>query len=585
MTITITPTKLSGAVTPPPSKSQAHRLLIAAALARGESVIENVAFSQDIEATLRCLEELGAGFERDGSTVTVRGMGANVMSPLRRMAYPHLDCGESGSTLRFLIPIALAVRGGGIFHGSGRLMERPLKPYFDLFDEKGIFYEQKDGVLTVSGLLEPGEYRLPGNVSSQFFTGLLFALPLLGGPSALIPTTMLESEGYIQMTLQAMARFGVMMPAALSLPPQYHPGGNQTYTAANARVEGDWSQAGFWYAAKFLGGGVELTGLDQNSTQGDRVIAYYGSELAKPGEAALDVSGCPDLVPPLAAMAALRAGETTRLTNAARLRMKESDRLASVTAVLNALGADVEEGSDCLTIRGKEALPGGVTVDSFNDHRIAMMTAVAATRCEKPVTITGAECVAKSYPDFWEEYERLGGQVERAYDLALSPIGPDNWKQAALLTTDAERLNPLDQKWVTSNAFSLLQAVYAPAWTCRLILADGEAAGLAFFGLWAERGNVPLLCRYMIDVDRQGRGLGAQALPLVLEEMYSLYGRREICLTVEPENVRAIRLYERFGFRPTGEFDCTEEIYRLPAPAAPFVGRDDPGAPRFTGGV
>ena len=219
MNVTITPGGLAGSVTPPPSKSQAHRLLIAAALARGESVITNVALSQDIEATIRCLEELGAEFTVDGSTVTVRGMGANAMSPLRRMAYPHLDCGESGSTLRFLIPIALAVRGGGVFTGHGRLMERPLKPYFDLFDEKGIFYEQKDGALTVSGLLTPGEYRLPGNVSSQFFTGLLFALPLLNGPSALIPTTPLESEGYIQMTLQAMAQFGVELPVTLSLPP------------------------------------------------------------------------------------------------------------------------------------------------------------------------------------------------------------------------------------------------------------------------------------------------------------------------------------------------------------------------------
>ena len=411
MDITITPAKLSGHVTPPPSKSQAHRLLIAAALAEGESVISNVAFSQDIEATIRCLEELGARFDIDGPTVTVHGMGANAMSPLRRMAYPHLDCGESGSTLRFLIPIALAVRGGGIFTGRGRLMERPQKPYFGLFDEKSIFYEQKDGVLTVSGLLTPGVYRLPGDVSSQFFTGLLFALPLLDGPSAIIPTTPLESEGYIQMTLQAMAQFGVEMPATLSLPPQYHPQGNQTYRAANAAVEADWSQAGFWYAARFLGNLVEPADLDLNSAQGDSIITYHTQELSKPGNAEIDVSGCPDLVPPLAVMAALRAGQTTRLTNAARLRIKESDRLASITAVLNALGANVEEGPDFLTIRGKELLRGGVSVDSHNDHRIAMMAAVAATRCEGPVTVLGAECVAKSYPDFWEEYERLGGKI------------------------------------------------------------------------------------------------------------------------------------------------------------------------------
>ena len=413
MDITITPSKLSGNVTPPPSKSQAHRLLIAAALADGESVISNVAFSQDIEATLRCLGELGAGFAVDGSTVTVRGMGANSMSPLRRMAYPHLDCGESGSTLRFLIHIALAVRGGGIFTGHGRLMERPQKPYFDLFDEKGIFYERKDGVLTVAGLLTPGVYCLPGNVSSQFFTGLLFALPLLNGPSAIIPTSPLESEGYIQMTLRVMAQFGVELPVTLSLPPHYHPQGNQTYRAANAAVEADWSQAAFWYAAGALGNPVVPAGMDPYSLQGDRVVMEQLLALSGPGDLALDVSGCPDLVPPLAVTAALRAGRATRLTNAARLRIKESDRLASVTAVLGALGADITEGPDFLEIRGKETLSGGAAVDSFNDHRIAMMAAIAATRCETPITITGAQCVAKSYPDFWEVYGQLGGNVRR----------------------------------------------------------------------------------------------------------------------------------------------------------------------------
>ena len=409
MNITITPAKLAGTVTPPPSKSQAHRALIAAALAHGESVISNVALSQDIEATIRCLEELGARFRRGGGGIAVQGMGANVMSPLRRMAYPRLDCGESGSTLRFLIPVALAVRGGGVFIGHGRLMERPLTPYFDLFDEKEIFYEWKDGALTVAGMLTPGTYQLPGNVSSQFFTGLLLALPLVNGPSAVIPTTPLESEGYIQMTLQVMAHFGVEFPVSMSLPPQYYPQGNQTYRAADFAVEGDWSQAAFWYAARALGNPVTVEGMAPDSVQGDRIITDLALQLSGPEAAELDLSGCPDLAPPLAVMAALRAGKTTRLTNAARLRMKESDRLASVTAVLSALGADVKEGPDFLEIRGKERLAGGVKVDSFNDHRIAMMAAIAATRCEKPVTITGAQCVAKSYPDFWEEYRRLGG--------------------------------------------------------------------------------------------------------------------------------------------------------------------------------
>ena len=407
MDITITPTKLSGTVFPPPSKSQAHRALIAAALADGESVISNVAFSQDIEATLNCLENLGAQFERDGNTVTVRGMAASAMSPLRRLAYPHLDCGESGSTLRFLIPIALAVRGGGIFTGRGRLMERPQKPYFDLFDEKGIFYEQKDGVLTVTGTLTPGEYRLPGNVSSQFVTGLLYALPLRDGDSKIVLTSPLESRGYVDMTLDVLRQSGITVEEREN---GFFIPGKQIYQPQDFIVEADWSQAAFWYAAKWLGSPVEVGGMDPSSAQGDAAVQTQIRELSQPGDVDIDVSDCPDLVPPLAAMAALRPG-ITRLTNAARLRIKESDRLAAVTQVLNALGAQVAEYPDSLTIYGKKALIGGVKVDAFNDHRIAMMAAIAATRCEKPVTVLGAECVAKSYPNFWEEYERLGGSL------------------------------------------------------------------------------------------------------------------------------------------------------------------------------
>lgn len=411
MNVTITPAKLSGTVTPPPSKSQAHRVLIAAALGSGASTVSNVAFSQDIEATINCLENLGAHFVRDGSTVTVQGMGANPMSPLRRMAYPRLDCGESGSTLRFLIPIALAVRGGGIFSGRGRLMERPQKPYFDLFDEKGIFHEQKDGLLTVTGMPTPGEYRLPGDVSSQFITGLLYALPLLDGDSEIVLTSNLESWGYIDMTLEALQWFNVHIEERKN---GWFIPGNQLYKPHSLTVEADWSQAAFWYAAKFLDNPVELSGLNWPSAQGDRAIDGFFRRLSQMKDTGLDVSNCPDLVPPLAAMAALRPGCTTHIGNAARLRIKESDRLASVTQVLNALGADVTEGPDFLSIHGQETLGGDVTTDSFNDHRIAMMAAIAATRCEKPVTITGAQCVAKSYPDFWEAYERLGGKIQKS---------------------------------------------------------------------------------------------------------------------------------------------------------------------------
>ena len=405
MDLQITPKKLSGAVTPPPSKSQAHRLLIAAALAEGTSTLHNIARSQDIEATLRCVTALGGSWtETSPGTLTVTGIGGRRFSGGE---LPRLDCGESGSTLRFFIPIALAVAGGGIFTGHGRLMERPQGPYFQLFDKKGIFYEQKDGVLTVRGALTPGEYVLPGNVSSQFFTGLLFALPLLDGVSAVVSSTEIESQAYITMTLEAMRQAGVPVaerPGLRSfevLHAAYHP--------FAATVEADWSQAAFWYAANFLDSRVEIRDLNPDSGQGDKVVSELYWQLARPGDAEIDVSGCPDLLPPLAVMAAVRSG-TTRFVNAARLRIKESDRLSTITAALTALGAEVHEEPDRLIIVGKPSLPGG-TVDCANDHRIAMMAAIAATGCTGPVTVLGAECVQKSYPVFWEVYNTLGGDI------------------------------------------------------------------------------------------------------------------------------------------------------------------------------
>ncbi len=404
MDIRIRPHALAGAVTPPPSKSMAHRLLLAAALADGVSTVKNVALSQDIEATLRCMAALGASWERtDKSTLRVTGIGGKGKT---FPELPRFDCGESGSTLRFLIPIALAVAGGGVFTGRGRLMERPQKPYFDLFDEKGISYEQTAGVLTVRGTLTPGEYRLAGNVSSQFFTGLLFALPLLGGGSTLVSTTRLESRDYVAMTRDALARAGVRIDGdaeRFAVPPS-------VYRSFDAAVEADWSQAGFWYAARFLGNGVEVCGLNENSAQGDRVVKDLLERFKAAGEQSVDVSDCPDLLPPLAVMAARREG-TTHFVNAARLRMKESDRLTTTAALLRALGVPAEETADSLTVRGMPSFSGG-TVDGANDHRIVMAAAAAATAAAAPVTVAGAEAVRKSYPSFWEEYKRLGGSFD-----------------------------------------------------------------------------------------------------------------------------------------------------------------------------
>ena len=410
MDLQITPKKLSGSVTPPPSKSIAHRLLIAAALSQGISTISNLADSQDIQATCRCLSALGARIDAlSPGTLRIQGLGNAIAEA---DPAPILDCGESGSTLRFLIPLALLVNGSAQFTGHGRLMQRPLKPYEELFREKGIAWELKDGVLTVDGRqgpgsrpLSPGEYRLPGNVSSQFFTGLLFVLPLLGGDSTLVPTTPLESRGYIEMTRQAMEQAGVVSQWQGN---NLHIPGNQHYRPFQAAVEADWSQAAFWYAAIALGSQVELAGLNAFSTQGDMAVVSHFLRLTQPGDLDIDVSNIPDLLPPLAVMAAVHSG-TTRFVNAARLRMKESDRLSTVCAMLTALGCRCQEGPDSLTVSGG-SLSGG-TVDGANDHRIVMAAAIAATACAGPVIIRGTQAVSKSYPDFWEVYQGLGGDI------------------------------------------------------------------------------------------------------------------------------------------------------------------------------
>ncbi len=404
MDVKITPRRLSGVVTPPPSKSLAHRWILAAALAAGTSVVKNVAFSEDIEATLRCMEALGASWETREDRLQIAGIGGE-----RRLFgdLPQFDCGESGSTLRFLIPIALTVDQGGVFTGRGRLMERPQQPYFDLFDRRGISYALEDGTLTVRGSLSPGEYRLRGDVSSQFFTGLLMALPLLEGPSVVISTTKLESASYTSMTMGVLARCGVHVrwsPALNGF--GVEPG---IYSPFEETVEADWSQAAFWYAALSLGSNLRLRGLKGQSAQGDAAVVGHYKKLALTGEVKINLSDCPDLLPPLAVMAAVRRG-TTHFTHAARLRLKESDRLTTVARMLKALGGAVSEEEDGLTVYGVSTLPGGV-VDGANDHRIVMAAAIAATRCQGPVVIRGAEAVKKSYPNFWRDYENLGGAV------------------------------------------------------------------------------------------------------------------------------------------------------------------------------
>ena len=380
MNLVITPKPLKGAVTPPPSKSLAHRALLAAFLAGETDPLPDLPDSQDILATRQCLAAL-----REGKP---------------------MDCRESGSTLRFLIPVSLALRHKGVFTGRGRLMERPQTPYFDIYKEKNIAYTQENGVLTVKGALPPGDYRLPGGVSSQFVTGLLFALPLVEGDSEMILTSPLESRGYVDLTLDVLEQFGISLENQNY--ERFLVSGRQRYRPCAYSVEADWSQAAFWYAANFVGCQVTLEGLNFDSAQGDKQAAALYWPMARPGDLDIDLAHIPDLAPPLAAMAAVRRG-VTRFVHAGRLRLKERDRIAAITDALNALGAQAEETPDGFVVHGLPQLEGGGTVDCRNDHRIAMMAGVLACCAQRPSTLLGAECVEKSYPQFWAEFARLGG--------------------------------------------------------------------------------------------------------------------------------------------------------------------------------
>ncbi|MBR6874175.1 MAG: 3-phosphoshikimate 1-carboxyvinyltransferase [Ruminococcus sp.] len=405
MDILITPSRLSGSVDIPASKSVAHRLIIAAALAKGESVITNVYPSKDILATIEAMRAFGAEIALDGDTAHIRG----IEQP---PAEAVVDCGESGSTLRFLIPVAAALGVKATFIGHGKLPERPITPYLDTLPEHGAVFEYDNTMpFTVSGRLTAGEYRIGGDISSQFITGLMLALAAVGGESRITLTTRLESRPYVDITADCLSKFSCKVTSGEGFFTVDSQGG---LAASNCAVEGDWSQAAFFEVANSLGSSVTINGLNVNSYQGDkkileicREIVYNKNSVLSPFE--LDCSDIPDLVPILAVLATFCEGES-RLTNVARLRIKESDRLAAVTECLNSIGGQVTAYADRLVIRGVKSLAGG-EVESFNDHRIAMAMAVASTRCTSTLLIKGAECVAKSYPGFWDDFRRLGGRV------------------------------------------------------------------------------------------------------------------------------------------------------------------------------
>lgn len=418
--VTLSPSKLKGEVIIPTSKSVCHRAVICAGLSEGISNIDNVVFSQDIEATCGAMSNLGVEISLDKEASKIKVKGTAKLEPKDA----SIDCFESGSTLRFLIPVAATTGKKVTFDGRGKLVERPLEDYYRIFDEQQIHYENAGGKLplTIDGKLKAGEYRIKGDVSSQFISGLLFALPLLQGDSKIIVTTELESKPYVDLTIDALRTFSVEVENVNYR--EFIVKGNQKYQASDYRVEGDFSQAAFWLVAGSIGADVACDGMNMNSLQGDKavieIIKSMGGEISVEGSkikalpsktkgAVIDAAECPDLVPVLTVLAALSEG-TTEIINAARLRFKESDRLSAITTELNKIGADIEEKEDGLIIRGKEFLNGG-TVDSWNDHRIAMALAVASIRCKEAVIIKDSSCIKKSYPNFWEHFRELGGNL------------------------------------------------------------------------------------------------------------------------------------------------------------------------------
>ncbi|MEA4965184.1 MAG: 3-phosphoshikimate 1-carboxyvinyltransferase [Oscillospiraceae bacterium] len=411
MNQTLFPGRLHGTAAAIPSKSQAHRLLLCAALAGAPSELSCGGMSEDIAATVDCLRAMGAEITRRGDRIAVRPI-----QPVRAACV--LPCRESGSTLRFLLPVVGALGLTGHFQMEGRLPERPMGPLTDALTAHGMEIRRDGDRLCFRGRLLPGRYELPGDISSQYLTGLLFALPLLPGDSTLRITTPLQSKGYLQMTLDTLAQCGILL--AETGEGFRVPGGQRPRIPDGCRVEGDWSNAAFFLCAGAISGPVAVTGLRPDSAQGDRAILEllrrFGAKVeTAPNRVAvspgplhgifIDAGEIPDLIPALAAVAAAADGETV-VTNAGRLRLKESDRLAAIAALLRNLGGSVIERPDGLVIRGGAPLVGG-TADSRGDHRIAMAAAVCSLLCQGSVTVTGAECVKKSDPDFWSDFLSL----------------------------------------------------------------------------------------------------------------------------------------------------------------------------------
>lgn len=393
---------LRGEVQAPPSKSAAHRAVICAALADGVSRISNIALSDDISATIGAVRAMGAEVSVSDGYAVIKGA--------RGAENAEIDCAESGSTLRFCLPVAAQIcRGATRFTGRGRLGSRPMSVYEKIWRERGLLYEDRSEGgkldLTAGGRLGGGIFAIDGGISSQFVSGIMFAAAARGDGAKISFSSAPESRGYVNMTAEALSSAGarvVMTDRGIEV------GG--VCSPFEREVEGDWSQAAFFMTAGAIGAEVNVSGLSENSLQGDKVIKEWLQTLAcGKGRLVFDCRDVPDIVPVFAVACALREGET-ELSGLARLRIKESDRFEAVRSQLSLIGADVTARGDSLVFRGVPEFEGGADTSSFGDHRIAMALAVAALRCKRPISVDDCSCMSKSYPDFLSEYERLGGK-------------------------------------------------------------------------------------------------------------------------------------------------------------------------------
>jgi len=404
MKVSISKGKARGFVQAPHSKSMAHRLLICAGLAEGQSVIHGIAESEDVLATIDCLEALGVRCQRNGETITITGTDMRTAAPEK-----ILRCRESGSTLRFFVPICLISGANAVLAGAESLMKRPMGIYKTICDERGLIFSQDASSVMLKGPLTSGCYKLAGNVSSQFISGLLFALPLLEGDSKLTITPPIESRSYINMTIAALAQFGV--EAVWKDENTITIRGNQRYQAREACVEGDYSNAAFFEALNVLGGDVEIGGLDPASIQGDKVYAKMFEQL-KIGTPTLNISDCPDLGPVLFSVAA--AGSGGVFCGTKRLKIKESDRGQVMAEVLRKFGVSATVYEDEIVIYPARFEAPAEPLRGYNDHRIVMSEAVLLTLTGG--IIEGAEAVTKSFPDFFDKLRTLGIEVKEIED-------------------------------------------------------------------------------------------------------------------------------------------------------------------------